>query len=141
MGDFAAVAAADAAAFHVGHRVFLQGVAAVFHRQRRAARQADAGVVAGADVRGHAEAFLHHALAFLDRLVEQRLDAALLVQHAFGLRNDDLGTLDIGACAPISRPRRARHGRWGCWWNGRGSRRETTGCPARRSPRRRSCRR
>ena len=39
---------------------------------------------------------LDHALAVLDRLVEQRLHAALLVQHAFGGGDDDLGAFLLG---------------------------------------------
>jgi len=49
-------------------------------------------VVAGARVGVHAETLSHHALALLDRRVEQRLLASLAVQHAFGLRNDHFGS-------------------------------------------------
>src|SRR5690606_14594327 len=89
--DLAAVAAADAGVVDVGDGVFFEGVAAVLDGERRAAREPDTGMVAGADVRVDAEALFDHPLAFLDRRAELRLDAPLLVQHAFGLRNDDLG--------------------------------------------------
>ena len=45
---------------------------------------------------------LDHALAVLDRLVEQRLHAALLVQHAFGGGDDDLRALRPWSSAPPS---------------------------------------
>ena len=47
----AAIAAADATIVDRGDRIVLQRIVGVLDRQRGAARQADAGVVSGADVR------------------------------------------------------------------------------------------
>src|SRR3546814_14685646 len=44
--DFPAVAAAHATIVYIGHRVFLERIAAVAHCQRRAARKPDTGVIA-----------------------------------------------------------------------------------------------
>ncbi len=71
----AAVAAADAVLVDMGDRVVAQRIVERLHRQRRAAGEPHAGVVAGADVLVDAEFRLHHALAALDRLVDQRLFA------------------------------------------------------------------
>src|SRR5690606_25272083 len=54
-------------------------------------RQADTGVVAGADIGVDAKAFFDDALALFDGSLEYRLEAPLLVQHALGLGDDDLG--------------------------------------------------
>src|SRR5262245_6760337 len=67
-----AIAATDAGVIDRCDRIVLQRVRGVLHRQRRAAGQPDARVVAGADVFINAEAFTHHALAVLHRLAEQR---------------------------------------------------------------------
>src|SRR5690606_17699677 len=48
---------------------------------------------AGARIAVDAEALTHHAFAFLQRLPHQRPLAALAVEHAFGLRHDDLRPL------------------------------------------------
>ena len=53
-------------------------------------------MIAGAGVGIDAEALAHHALAAVGGLAPQRADAALLVQHAFGLRDDDLRALLLG---------------------------------------------
>ena len=50
MRDLAAQAAADAAFDHRRHRIGAQRIGIGLHRQRRAARQPDAGMVAGADL-------------------------------------------------------------------------------------------
>ncbi len=62
-------------------------------RKRRAARQADAGMIARTHVFIDAEPFLHDAHAVALRLGDQRFDAALLVEHAFRGGDDHLGAL------------------------------------------------
>ncbi len=52
----AAIAAADAALVDRRHRIVAQRIVELLHRQRRAAREAHAGVVAGADILVDAEA-------------------------------------------------------------------------------------
>src|SRR6185437_5323158 len=66
MRDLAAESAADARFDDRGHRVGSQRVGGGLHRQRRAARQADAGVVARADVFIHAIAHARDAFAALE---------------------------------------------------------------------------
>src|SRR5262249_24825749 len=56
--------------------------------------QPNAGVVAGAGVGIDAETFAHHALAAFQTFAHERPHAALLVEHAFGLGDDDLGAFD-----------------------------------------------
>src|SRR6266516_1760557 len=90
MRDLAAEAAADAGVDDLRDRLDAQWIGVRRNRQRRAARETDAGMIACAGVGIDAETFAHHAVAVLDGLVYQRADAALLVQHAFGLRHDDL---------------------------------------------------
>src|SRR5690606_13402855 len=90
--DFAAVSASHAGIVDVGDGVFLEGVAAVLDGERWATRKPYAGMVAGTDVGVDTKPLLHNALAFFDGSPELRLDPALLVQHALGLRNNDLGT-------------------------------------------------
>ncbi len=96
IGDLAAVAAGHAAIVHMGHRVGLERVAAVLERERRAARQAHAGVVATAHGCVHTEFFLDHTFTPLDRRRNLRLHAALLVEHAFALGDHHLGALEVG---------------------------------------------
>jgi hypothetical protein len=93
MTHLAAHAAADAAVLDMRDRILPQWIGIGLDRQRRAARQADAAMVAGAGVRIDAEPFAHDALAVLDRLGHQRLDAALAVELAFRLRDQHLGPL------------------------------------------------
>src|SRR5437773_394502 len=50
IGDLAAIAAADAAVVDRRHRIVAEGIVELLHRQRRAAGETDAGVIAGADV-------------------------------------------------------------------------------------------
>src|SRR6185312_2543422 len=61
--DLAAQAAADAALIDVRHGVAAQRIGVRLHRQRRAARKPDAGMVAGADRVVDAVARLGDALA------------------------------------------------------------------------------
>ena len=66
VGDLTTVAAADAALVDGCDGVIAQGVVEAFQRQRGAAGQADAGVVAGADVLVDAEAGGLDPAALLD---------------------------------------------------------------------------
>ena len=96
VGDLAAVAAADAGLVDAGHRVVAQRVVKTFEGQRGAAGQADAGVIAGADVLIDAKARGRDATALFDRLRAQWFFAPLFVQHAFGGGDDDLGAGRLG---------------------------------------------
>ena len=58
-------------------------------------------MIAGAGVGIDAEPLAHHALAAW-RPCAQRADAALLVQHAFGMRDDDLRPLPVVVSASRS---------------------------------------
>src|SRR5262245_42786517 len=64
--DLAAESAADAGVVDVRHRIRLERVARGLDRERRATRETDAGMVAGAHVFVDAEAGAHHALARLE---------------------------------------------------------------------------
>ena len=64
MAYLAAHAATHTAVLHMRHRVLSQGVGVRTDRERRASRQPDAAMVAGACVRVDAEAFAHHPLGF-----------------------------------------------------------------------------
>ena len=90
--DLAAKPAADAGIDHLGDRLAPQRVRVRRDGERRAAREADAGMVAGAGVGIDPEALADDALAGFHRLRRQRALAALAVQHAFGLGDDDLRT-------------------------------------------------
>ena len=81
----------------------------MLERQRRAAGQANAGVIAGAGVLVDSKTLAHHALAILDALGKQRLFAPLLVEHAFGRGDDDLGAFDIGGQRFLQRIAHLRH--------------------------------
>ena len=63
VSHLAADPAADTTVVDVRDRIGAQRVGVVLHRQRRAAGQADTGVIAGARIRVDAEALAHHALA------------------------------------------------------------------------------
>ena len=65
VGHLAAHTAADAAVVDVRDRIGAQRVRVCLDRERRAAGEADAGVIAGAGIRIDAEALAHHALAGL----------------------------------------------------------------------------
>src|SRR6185436_21095574 len=61
LGDLAAIAAADAGIVDRRNGIVAQGVVQLLHRKRRAAREADASMVAGADVLVDTEALLDGA--------------------------------------------------------------------------------
>src|SRR6185437_8708502 len=88
--DFAAEPAADARFHDRGHRIGPQRVGCGLHRQRRAARQADAGVVTGADFLIHAVAHARDAFAALELFGIFAAHAALTRELAFPVRDDDL---------------------------------------------------
>src|SRR3546814_964894 len=62
--------------------VLAQRVGIGLDGKRRAAREADAAMIAGAGIAVDTEALAHYSLAVLDGLANQRLLAALLVEHA-----------------------------------------------------------
>ena len=84
---FTAQAAADAVVVDMRHRVHLERVGRILDCERRAAGEADAGVVTGAGVFIDAVAHAHHAFAALQLGGVDRLLAALLLKHALGLQN------------------------------------------------------
>src|SRR6185437_5585164 len=83
VGHLAAIAATDATIVDRGNRIVLERIVGVLDRERWAAGQTDARVVAGTDVFVDTVALAHLALAAFDRLIEQRLLAPLPVEHAF----------------------------------------------------------
>src|SRR3989442_15553694 len=88
--DLAADATADARLVHGGDRILAQRVGVLPERERRAAVQTHAGVVARADVGVHPEARLDDLGARGDRLPDARLLTALALEHALVPRDDDL---------------------------------------------------
>ncbi len=88
--DLAAQPAADAALDHGRHRIAAQRIGIGLDRQRRAAGQPDAGMVAGADLVVDAEAHPHHALAALELLGILGAHAALARELAFAVGDDHL---------------------------------------------------
>src|ERR1700736_4836758 len=70
--DLAAQPAADARVDHLGDRILAQRIGIGRDRERRAAGEADARVVAGAGVRVDADAIADHLLPPLAALVNQR---------------------------------------------------------------------
>jgi hypothetical protein len=105
MGVGAAQAAAHAAVDHGGHRVHLQRIGVVLERERGAARQADAGVVAGADVLVHAVLHALDALAALQQAGDPGLDAALALELAFALGHDHLQAVEVAGEGLFQRAR------------------------------------
>src|SRR4051812_34752086 len=91
----AAQPAADAAVDHRRDRVAAQWIGVVLDRQRRAARQADARVVAGARVLVDAVLDAHHARAGGDFLRDHGPELALLLQLALAFGDDDLQALVV----------------------------------------------
>src|SRR6186713_3402064 len=86
----AAQAAADAAVEHRGDGIHAQWIRRRLHRQRRAAGQADARMVAGARVLVDAVLDAHRALARREPCGTPRLDAALALELALAFGDDDL---------------------------------------------------
>ena len=93
MRDLAAQAASHTAVDHRRDRIRTQRVGVVLDRERRAAGEPDARVVAGTRIGVDAEALPHDATARFRQLHQLGLDAALLVQLTFTLGDDDLGSL------------------------------------------------
>src|SRR5690606_6389734 len=63
IGDLAAIAAADTGIVDRRHRIVAERIVELLHGERRAAGEADAGVVAGADILVDAEARTDDALS------------------------------------------------------------------------------
>src|ERR1041384_2778837 len=82
MRVFAAQAAADAAVDHGGHRVAAQGIGVVLDGERRAAREPDARVVAGAGVLVDAIPYSHHSLSRRELFRIDRPELALPLELA-----------------------------------------------------------
>src|SRR6266511_1142081 len=90
VGDLAAEPAAYAGLVHVSDRIIAERVRVVLERERRAAVQAHARLVARADVGVHAEARYLHARAGLELSGDPRLHAALPLELALGAGDDHL---------------------------------------------------
>src|SRR6266436_8520364 len=90
VSDLAAEPATDARLVHVRHRVFSERIAAFFQREGRAAVEAHAGLVAGADVGVHAEPRRLDAPARFEPGGGLRLDAPLAFELALAAGDDDL---------------------------------------------------
>ena len=90
-------------------RIDLERITRGLHRQRRTAGEADAGMVAGADILIHAKACAHHPLATLQRRGHLRLEPALPLELAFGLGDDHLQSLERCAHGLAQRRRHFRH--------------------------------
>ena len=90
MRDLTAQAAADAALHDGCNRIGAQRIGRGLHGERRAARQPDAGMVAGADLVVDAVAGARHALAALEFLGVLGAHAALARELAFAVGDDDL---------------------------------------------------
>ena len=93
MRDLAAQAAADATFDHGRDRIAAQRIGIFLDGQRRAARQANAGVITSADLIVDAELRFRDTAAGGDVLGILRAHAALLCQHAFAFGDDDLEAL------------------------------------------------
>src|SRR5262249_55417673 len=74
-----------------------QRVRIVLHGQRRATRQADAGMIAGAGIGVDPETLRYDPLTVSNRLPKQRAHAALAVELALALGHYDFGTAVAGA--------------------------------------------
>src|ERR1700749_167729 len=99
MRYLAAQSASRAAIENRRHWIFSQWILVGLDSERRASRQANAGMIAGAGIGINAEPFANHALPFLGHICHQRLYAALFVESAFALRDDHFGTtLFCGEC-------------------------------------------
>src|SRR5438034_9517723 len=90
VSDLAAEPATDARLVHVRHRIFPKRIAAFFQREGRAAVEAHAGLVAGADVGVHTEPRRLDAPARLEPGGGLRLDAPLALELALAAGDDDL---------------------------------------------------
>src|SRR5688572_26973905 len=90
MRHLAAEAAAHAALVHARDRILAQGVPALPEGERRTAVEAHAGLVAGADVRVHAEARSLDARPRLELGGDLWLHATLALELALGAGDDDL---------------------------------------------------
>src|SRR6478735_4571877 len=97
MRVLAAQAAADAAVDDGRDRVASQRIGVVLHGERRAARQADARVVAGARVFVHAVFHAYGSLSFGKVFCDDRPQFALALELALALGDDDLEALVLGA--------------------------------------------
>src|ERR1051325_9426473 len=86
----AAQPAADAAVDHRRDRVAAQRVGIVFHGERRAAGEPDAGMVAGAGIFVDAVLHPHVPLALSQLLGDLGLQPALPLELALALGDDDL---------------------------------------------------
>ena len=95
--DLPAQAAADAVVVDVGDRIGAQRVLVRLEGERRAAGEADAGVVAGAHLRIDPEAGAHDALARRRLARHLRPDAALAGELALAVGDDHLEALVLGA--------------------------------------------
>ena len=97
MGIGTADTAADAAIVDIRHRVLPQRVRIGLDGQRRTSGNTYTGMVASAGLTIDHETRPPGALPVLDRLVEQRFDAPLPIEHALALGDDHLQT-GLGAC-------------------------------------------
>src|SRR5205807_1916173 len=91
--DLAAHAAADARVVHVRDRILAERVGTLAQRQRRAAVEPHARVIAGADLGVYAEAWLHHRLARRRARAVQWAQPALALELALAPGDHDLEPL------------------------------------------------
>ena len=87
--DLAAQPAADARLDHARHRIGAQRIGARLHGERRAAGEAYAGMIAGADLVVDAELGAHDARAGLELGAVFGAYAALARQLTLAIRDDD----------------------------------------------------
>src|SRR5262245_60291118 len=97
MGDLTAQATANAVVVDVCHGIAAQGILAGLDRQRGAAREADAGMIASAYLGIDPETRAHDALARTHEPRQLRSQPPLTRELALAIGNDDLKTLLPGA--------------------------------------------
>src|SRR5829696_8133985 len=109
MRHFPADATAHAAVIDMRDCIATQAIIAGLECERRATRQPNAGMVAGAKVVIDAKTLAHDALAFLRLLLEKRRDAALPRKLTFAFGHDHFGSGEAGGESLSKRRHRGAH--------------------------------